>query len=273
MGYGWQPCPQSNMTERVNRTLKPLIAIYAQQQPTSWDKEIQKIAYAIRTAVNETTGETPAFMMFGRDPRGPLDLLIGERTEDAQLNTDEHGQIQEYKKNLINNLRYAYNIVKEHAEIEKLKQKGKYDRHTTDRRYTEGDLVWVAIPTKQIGENSIAGKLQPHYQGPCRLIKQLTPSTFTVLRINDNVQLGATNTDRLKPYCEPIINKRNTTVTENDQTTNERQRTTTNINDESMDDDLNLQNVKENNPSTCDAPPQRRMSNRHHRVPIRYIEN
>ncbi|CAF5222745.1 unnamed protein product, partial [Rotaria magnacalcarata] len=111
------------------------------------------------------------------------------------------------------------------------------------------------------------------YQGPCRLIKQLTPSTFTVLRINDNVQLGATNTDRLKPYCELIINKRNTTVTENDQTTNERQRTTTNINDESMDDDLNLQNVKENNPSTCDAPPQRRMSNRHHRVPIRYIEN
>ncbi|CAF4561187.1 unnamed protein product, partial [Rotaria magnacalcarata] len=51
------------MTERVNRTLKPIIAIYAQQQPTSWDKEIQKIAYAIRTAVNETTGETPAFMM------------------------------------------------------------------------------------------------------------------------------------------------------------------------------------------------------------------
>ncbi|CAF4271185.1 unnamed protein product, partial [Rotaria magnacalcarata] len=86
------------MTERVNRTLKPLIAIYAQQQPTSWDKEIQKLAYAIRTAVNETTGETPAFMMFGRDPRGPLDLLIGERTEEARPTTNEHVQIQEYKK-------------------------------------------------------------------------------------------------------------------------------------------------------------------------------
>ncbi|CAF2181851.1 unnamed protein product, partial [Rotaria magnacalcarata] len=73
--------PQSNMTERVNRTLKLLIPIYPQQQPTSWDKEIQKLAYAIRTAVNEITDETPAFMMLGRDPRGPLDLLIGERTE------------------------------------------------------------------------------------------------------------------------------------------------------------------------------------------------
>ncbi|CAF2150862.1 unnamed protein product [Rotaria magnacalcarata] len=157
--------------------------------------------------------------------------------------------------------------------MEKLKQKDKYDRHTTDRRYTEGDLVWVAIPTRQIGENSIAEKLQPHYQGPCRLIKQLTPSTFTVLRINDNVQLGATNTDRLKPYFKPIINNRNTTATENDQITNERQRTTTNNNDEVMDDDLNLQHVKEKNPSTCYTPPQRRVSNRHHRLPIRYIEN
>ncbi|CAF3407954.1 unnamed protein product [Rotaria socialis] len=43
--------------------------------------------FAIRTAVNDTTGETPAFMMFGRDPRGPLDLLIGETTEEAQPTT------------------------------------------------------------------------------------------------------------------------------------------------------------------------------------------
>ncbi|CAF1527471.1 unnamed protein product, partial [Adineta steineri] len=92
------------------------------------------------TAVNETTGETPAFMMFGRDPRGPLDLLIGERTEEARPTTNEHVQIQEYKKTLINNLRYAYNIVKEHAEIEKLKQKDKYDQHTTGKRYIKGGL-------------------------------------------------------------------------------------------------------------------------------------
>ena len=72
-----------------------------------------------------------------------------------------------------------------------------------------------------------------------------------------------------------FINKINTTATENDQTTNERQRTTTttNSNGESIDDDLNLENIKENNPSTRNAPPQRRVSNRHHRVPIRYIEN
>ncbi|CAF1437675.1 unnamed protein product, partial [Didymodactylos carnosus] len=57
--------PQSNMTERVNRTLKPMLAIFAQNHPHSWDKEVQKLAFALRTSVNETTGETPAFMIFG----------------------------------------------------------------------------------------------------------------------------------------------------------------------------------------------------------------
>ena len=192
--------PQSNMTERVNRTLKPLIAIYAQRLPHSWDKEIQKLAFAIRTSVNETTGESPAFLMFGRDIKGPLDLIIGEPTTGPPPQTLDHKQIQDYKTTLIHNLRCAYNTVIERSDIEKHNQKMKYDQHTNSRKFTIGDLVWVAIPTSHIGDNTIANKLQPHYDGPCRLIKQLSPITFIVRRLRDNVDLGATNTDRLKPY-------------------------------------------------------------------------
>ena len=74
--------PQTNMTERVNRTLKAQIAIYASQHPGLWDKELQKLAFAIRTSVNETTGETPAFLNFGRDLQLPLDLLITDPLPD-----------------------------------------------------------------------------------------------------------------------------------------------------------------------------------------------
>ncbi|CAF1432643.1 unnamed protein product [Rotaria sordida] len=263
--------PQSNMTERVNRTLKPLIAIYAQQQHNSWDDEIQKLAFAIRTAVNETTGETPAFMMFGRDLRGPLDLLIGETTEGPRSTTVDHGLIQEYKRKLINNLRCAYNVIQEHAEIEKIKQKEKYDQHTTQREYTEGDLVWVATPTAQIGENSMGGKLQPHYQGPCRLIQQLSSNTFTVRRLKDNVELGATNTDRLKPYI--VLERNNQETTTSDKTINQRETTTSINNGEPSIDDLDQGEVRQNQQSTCHQLIQRRVSNRHRRVPTRYMAN
>ncbi|CAF3246339.1 unnamed protein product [Rotaria sp. Silwood2] len=163
--------PQSNMTERVNRTLKPLIAIYAQQHHSSWDIEIQKLAFAIRTAINETTGETPAFLMFGRDPRDPLDLLIGETIEESSSMVVNHESIQEYKNKLINNFRSAFNVIREHSEIEKIRQKEKYDQHTTQKQHKEGDLVWIANLKPQIGENCMVGKLQPHYEGPYRLIK------------------------------------------------------------------------------------------------------
>ncbi|CAF5051127.1 unnamed protein product [Rotaria magnacalcarata] len=265
--------PQSNMTERVNRTLKPLISIYAQQRPNSWDNEIQKLAFAIRTAVNDTTGETPAFMMFGRDPRGPLDSLIGETTEEAQPTTSEHRQIQECKNNLINNLRWAYNIVREHSEIEKIKQKENYDQHTTQRQYNEGDLVWVASPAAYIGENSMGGKLQPHYYGPCRLIKQISPNTFTVCRLSDNVNVGATNTDRIKPYIELNRNNRGTTTTTKDQSAHEKQTETLINNQEARLSDLYLRNVKRNQPPTGNNSSQRRVSDRQRRVPMRYIEN
>ncbi|CAF1521526.1 unnamed protein product [Adineta ricciae] len=195
--------PQTNMTERVNRTLKPLIAIFSQEHPHSWDKEIQKLAFAIRTSVNETTGETPAFLMFGRDPRIPLDMIIGDPVNGTHTITENHEQIYSYKNQLIHNLRNAFNTAREHSEVEKLSQKMKYDKHTTPRTFKVGDLVWVATTTAHIGDNPIRRKLQPSFQGPCRLIEQLNPSTFLVQRLSDNVNLGSTNVDRLKIYYEP----------------------------------------------------------------------
>ena len=65
-------------------------------------------------------------------------------------------QIDKYKDNLIHNLRYAYKIVREHSEIEKLSQKMKYDQHTSQRQFGIGDLVWVANTSPQIGESSIS---------------------------------------------------------------------------------------------------------------------
>ena len=253
--------PQSNMTERVNRTLKPMIAIYAKQQPHSWDKEVQKLAFAIRTSINETTGETPAFLMFGRDPRGPLDLITGDPIGGPPAMTFEDAQIHEYKTNLINNLRCAYNTVREHSEIEKLNQKTKYDRHTTEREFTVGDLVWVEIPAGRIDDSSLRGKLQARYQGPCRIVHQLAPFTFNVRRISDNVDLGATNIDRLKHYFKPEFKNEPVATTTCDLETD---RPTT----RPAQPDVSDQPQREQTPT--DVAVQPRVSSRHRRAPSRY---
>jgi hypothetical protein len=58
-------------------------------------------------------------------------------------------------------------------------------------------------------------KLQPLYLGPCRIIEQLTPSTFIVQRVSDNVNLGTINADRLRLYYKPITESQQSNSTSN----------------------------------------------------------
>ncbi|CAM4831670.1 unnamed protein product [Rotaria magnacalcarata] len=158
------------MTERVNRTLKEQIAIYAQNHS---------------------------------DPKLPLDLLLRSPAPGPPPTTSEHKYIRYYRTNLMNKLRIAHHLVREHSEIKKLIQKSNYDKHATNQQFSIGDLVWVQFPAHQINQTTITHKLRPRCQGPCRLSEQLSPSTCIVTRLNDNVSLDSTNVDRMKFYYEP----------------------------------------------------------------------
>lgn len=57
---------QTNFVERYNRTVCTAIRCHIKQNHKLWDKEIPKIGYALRTAVNEVTGYSPTFLNFGR---------------------------------------------------------------------------------------------------------------------------------------------------------------------------------------------------------------
>ncbi|GFV98118.1 transposon Tf2-9 polyprotein [Trichonephila clavipes] len=51
--------PQANRTECINHDLVQMNANYANEEHGTWDQFLCEFAYAIRTAVNETTGENP----------------------------------------------------------------------------------------------------------------------------------------------------------------------------------------------------------------------
>ncbi|GFX45943.1 retrovirus-related Pol polyprotein from transposon 17.6 [Trichonephila clavipes] len=68
--------PQANRTERVNRDLVQMIAIYVNEQHDTWDQFLLEFAYAICTAVNETTGKTPAEFFLGRKLITPFQKLV-----------------------------------------------------------------------------------------------------------------------------------------------------------------------------------------------------
>ncbi len=67
--------PQTNLTERINRTLKTMIS-YVGQNHQTWDQWLPEFRFAINSAFQETTGKTPAELMLGRKLQGPLERVV-----------------------------------------------------------------------------------------------------------------------------------------------------------------------------------------------------
>ncbi|GFU92445.1 transposon Ty3-I Gag-Pol polyprotein [Trichonephila clavipes] len=91
--------PQANRTERVNRDLVQMIANYVNEQHDTWDQFLRVFAYAIRTAVNETTGKTLPELFLGRKLITPFQklVMVSDGTEFAV--GDIEGLFQEARRN------------------------------------------------------------------------------------------------------------------------------------------------------------------------------
>ncbi|KAI4882115.1 hypothetical protein NFI96_010737, partial [Prochilodus magdalenae] len=68
--------PQTNLTERVNRSLKTMIASFVGEHHEEWDKWLSEFRFALNSSCHETTGQSPAELALGRQLKGPLERLI-----------------------------------------------------------------------------------------------------------------------------------------------------------------------------------------------------
>ncbi|GFY21476.1 retrovirus-related Pol polyprotein from transposon 412 [Trichonephila clavipes] len=66
---------QSNPVERKNRDLKPRLAILVGNDHSSWYSKLPVIRFAMNTTVCDTTGHTPAYLLFGRELRTVDDVV------------------------------------------------------------------------------------------------------------------------------------------------------------------------------------------------------
>ncbi|UYV73615.1 K02A2.6-like [Cordylochernes scorpioides] len=74
--------PQSDgMVERFNKTMEEHLSEVVEQHQRDWDVRLPPFLMAYRAAIHETTGQTPAKIMFGRELRLPCDLEFGSPGE------------------------------------------------------------------------------------------------------------------------------------------------------------------------------------------------
>lgn len=147
--------PQGNgQVERLNRTLLQMLKTLTERQKSNWRESLPKLIYAYNSTRCEVTGFSPFYLLFGRSPRLPVDLLFGLTPETG---TTDH---QEYMKKWKQQMQEAYEITT--ANAKKCAERGKrnYDNKVRSSVLHEGDRVLVRNMTPRGG----TGKLRNHWE-------------------------------------------------------------------------------------------------------------
>lgn len=190
--------PQSNLCERVNRTLKPLLAALAHHDHKSWDLKLAQIAFALRTAPSDSTDQSPAFLMFGRQPRHPLDFnLPPPPSLTTPPTTDD---ISTYRQRLAADLLPAYASTRELLDIAHQRQARQYNQHHRSLQFEPGDLVWVTALSGIAMGKWRGKKFSPRREGPYRVVERLSSLIYSLEHTLTHKSLKPIHISRLQPY-------------------------------------------------------------------------
>ena len=117
--------PQTDgLVERFNKTLKSMLRKVLDGEKRNWDKMIPFVLFAYREVPQSTVGFSPFELLYGREVRGPLDVLREEWIGNPDTETDVLSFILQVR----DRMEISRAIVEENSRLAQQKQKEYYDR-------------------------------------------------------------------------------------------------------------------------------------------------
>ena len=131
--------PMGNgLTERFNRTLISMLSTLTEEKKVNWKDHISSLVHAYNSTRHSSTGYSPYFLMFGREPRLSVDVCLGLKGLDSNIVTET-----EYIKQLQDQLAYAYKLASHSQSKSSSTQKRNYDSKVRGTCLKVGDRVLV----------------------------------------------------------------------------------------------------------------------------------
>ena len=214
--------PQGNgQVERFNRTLLEMLGTLPNEKKSAWKKYVAPLVHAYNSTKNDATTFSPYFLMYGRHPKLPVDIILGLEPRESPKWTQS-----DYAQKLRQRLTAVYKLASAHSEKASSRNKARYDLNTRAAVLQPGDrvLVRVVAPT---GNYKIADRWETH---PYKVVKQVNPDipVYVVKQERDGSSTRTLHRNLLLPFNslplpDPTPNEGTCTGTEQDREPHETQ--------------------------------------------------
>lgn len=179
--------PQSNPVERMHSVLKRILRALCSEHRRDWEACVPAALFALRSAPHESTGFSPAELVYGRDLRGPLRML----RESWEGHGEDPGVVA-YVLELLERLGKTRDLVESNMKAAQVPSKTYYDRSARKRTFSVGDEVMLLRPSKK-------NKLEVQWEGPAKVVSKLSDTNY-------EVKVGKSNkvfhSNLMKPYVQ-----------------------------------------------------------------------
>jgi hypothetical protein len=187
--------PQTDgLTEKLNGTLIGIITKYVSSNHKDWDVYLPYAVFAYRTAVQTSTKYSPYFLLYGREPRTPLDITLLPDPPRTPKSTDE------FVSNFQQRLSDAYRLAHDNIEVAQSRQTFQFNKNKKDVEFQVGDKVRLWIPNIKKGQTK---KLLSNWHGPYEILKRVSPLTYQVSVFGNSKMHGIIHVSRMKPFRDP----------------------------------------------------------------------
>ncbi|KAK0131526.1 Retrovirus-related Pol polyprotein from transposon 412 [Merluccius polli] len=130
--------PQGNgQVERFNRTLLSMLRNLPETAKADWKASLAQMVHAFNCTRSEATGYAPYFLLFGRNPRLPIDLMFGITPKDQSSSHSDYAEKWRAR------MTEAYKLASNSANKEALRGKVLYDRKVHGAELSTGCRVLV----------------------------------------------------------------------------------------------------------------------------------
>ena len=182
--------PSANAAiERVHRTINAVFAKTVSKNLRDWCEVAPFVTFAYNASRHTSTTFTPFYLMYLREPRVGIDLLL-DREEPAYQEFDE------YSEKAMERMQIAFQIVEEQLKFTFDRAKRRYDSRVKAVQFEVGDFCYFYPPRIAPGRGR---KFRNQTTGPWKVVKQINDVNYAIAKSPSGKSI-IVHVDRLMKY-------------------------------------------------------------------------